>query len=368
MSTIGKYIRQLRQRTDSVLGEVTDFLDMDPSLLRKIERGQRNATKDQVIKLASYFGVDSKEMLTIYLSDRISQPHPTRDSSKRVRNISSELKQLHDRQIRTKIYKPSSPLNTYIEHVIYYCGNNKIHPYERVFPDGAVQLVIELGGKEKTLLPGNGIPSQHSLKKAWIQGVQKQPSTYQLEHKETTLSVRFTPGGFYALTDTPATETQNSFIDAELIFGPSILSLRKRLLSNTDLHTMFQTVEKYFSERVPSSGHKSSVVKYLISNINTAISELAQETAYTHKHIICLFKKHIGISPKYFQRIRRFNDALDDVLASQKIDWPDIVFNNGYYDQSHFIKEFNHFAGINPSDYIKTGSTCSKLLHLNEHR
>lgn len=369
MTEIGSHIRQLRQRTNTPLPRVAAFLDIDPTLLRKIETGQRNATKDLVIKLASYFGTDETRMWMIGLRDRIHQGGPKEETSKRFQKISYELKQLNTRQIQARIHKPSSPLNSYLDSFIFYRGNNKMYPYERVFPDGTVQLIINLEENEKTLMSKNGLFTSQSLKKAWIKGVQKQHSTYRLTNSETTLAIRFTTGGFYALTHIPATELQNIFIDAELIFGPSILSLRERLLCTTDISSIFRIVEEYCFNLFSSSADESSVVTSIINNINTPITDLAKSTGYSHKHMIRLFKKHVGVSPKYYQRMVRFNRALQDILSTtREVNWSDIVFDNGFYDQPHFIKEFQHFAGLTPNSYLETGSTCSKLLHLNEYR
>lgn len=366
MLSFGKKIRALRHLREKTLREVAAFLNIAPKFLNKIEEGRVNATKTQVFQLASCLDGDENEMLATYLEDLISQTDQGKESSERVKNISYELSQLRTRQVWANIYKPSSPLDAFIEQIIYYSGNNKIHPYEREFPDGAIQLVIELDGNRRTLMP-DGSHSHLSLKKAWIEGAQKQPSTYRIRQKETTLSIRFATGGFYALTEVPATEIKNTFIDAEAIFGPAILSLREQLLACREIHTIFEVVEKYFSNIISSPKEESCIIEYVINNIDTPLSRLVEKTGYSHKHVIHLFKKYTGLSPKYFQQIRRFNSTLNDILTMRyEVDWSNIVFNNGYYDQSHFIKEFNRFAGINPGDYLATGSTCSKLLHLNE--
>lgn len=369
MLSIGKYIGKLRHQRGDTVGEVAAFLGISQDLLSKIERGQRNPTKDLVIKLASYFGADETKMWMTSLNDRILQPGPKEIASKRLQKIAYELSQLSTRKILARIHKPSSPLDMYIESIIYYSGNNKMYPYERAFPDGAVQLVIELDGNKRTLMAGNGTSSPVSLQKAWIAGVQRQHSTFQLEPHERTLSVRFTKNGFYALTHIPVSEIKDYFVDAGLIFGSSVSSLREHLLCCTDIDGIFQLVEQFFLNEISSPNEGFSLVQYVIDHIDTPLSELAHKTGYSHKHMILLFKKYVGVSPKYFQRIRRFNHVVDDILTKTlEVDWPDIVFAHGYYDQPHFIKEFNHFAGMNPSSYLKTGSTCSKLLHLNQIR
>ena len=71
LKTVGETLRLLRESKNLLLREVAASIEIDPTLLSKIERGQRKATKEQVIKLAHFFKADEKELLVLFLSDRI---------------------------------------------------------------------------------------------------------------------------------------------------------------------------------------------------------------------------------------------------------------------------------------------------------
>ena len=71
MLTIGKIVRKLRVDKGLPLRKVAAKLDIDQSILSKIERGERKATKEQIIKIAKIFNVDEKELLINYLSDKV---------------------------------------------------------------------------------------------------------------------------------------------------------------------------------------------------------------------------------------------------------------------------------------------------------
>ncbi len=71
LKTVGETLRLLREGKNLLLREVAASIEIDPTLLSKIERGQRKATKEQVIKLAHFFKADEKELLVLFLSDRI---------------------------------------------------------------------------------------------------------------------------------------------------------------------------------------------------------------------------------------------------------------------------------------------------------
>ena len=71
MDNLGETIRKLREEKELPLRTVAAFLDIDQAILSKIERGQRNATREQVVKLAEYFKVKEENLLVAWLSDRL---------------------------------------------------------------------------------------------------------------------------------------------------------------------------------------------------------------------------------------------------------------------------------------------------------
>ncbi len=71
LTTIGEQIRKLREDQGLPLRKVAAKLDIDQSILSKIERGERNASKEQIIQIARIFEVEEKELLINYLSDRV---------------------------------------------------------------------------------------------------------------------------------------------------------------------------------------------------------------------------------------------------------------------------------------------------------
>jgi transcriptional regulator with XRE-family HTH domain len=71
MDTLGNIIRQLREDKALPLRTVAAFLDIDQAILSKIERGQRKANREQLIKLAEYFDIEEEKLLVAWLSDKI---------------------------------------------------------------------------------------------------------------------------------------------------------------------------------------------------------------------------------------------------------------------------------------------------------
>ncbi len=72
MDSLGETIRKLREEKELPLRTVAAFLDIDQAILSKIERGQRKASREQVIKLAEYFKVKENDLVVAWLSDKVA--------------------------------------------------------------------------------------------------------------------------------------------------------------------------------------------------------------------------------------------------------------------------------------------------------
>jgi AraC-like DNA-binding protein len=95
-----------------------------------------------------------------------------------------------------------------------------------------------------------------------------------------------------------------------------------------------------------------SVGQLTLSPHMWTIRDLSQKTGITQKHLITLFKKYVGLSPKMFSRIYKFQRVIHLIEEQKKVDWSMLAYECGYFDQAHFIKEFQAFSGINPAAYL----------------
>jgi AraC-like DNA-binding protein/transcriptional regulator with XRE-family HTH domain len=364
MHQIGSYIRKIRFKRGYSLDHVASRTEINPLLLSKIETAHRNATKDQIITLASFLGVDEKEMLIAYLTSCNTHSGNGKKSPGRLQSIQREIEYLDNGKIRTRSYIPEYPLRHFIENVSYYDGYNHANHHQKLLPDGSIQLVFAFDGSKKILR--SAAHSTVTVTDGWLVGIHRHPVIYVPGQFESSITIRFAPGGLYALTGLPADEIENTVISLEICDSAFVPGLQERLLACTDTNSMFRVIDRYFSNRLSDHGVKRSVVAYILKNLNIPMSQLAEKTGYSHKHMIDIFKKQVGVAPKHFQRIKRFNYGLNDLLAMTRgVDWYDIIHRLGYHDQSHFIREFNKFTGVAPTAFLKTGNTCSKIFHVN---
>lgn len=250
---------------------------------------------------------------------------------------------------------PAYPLSTFIEHIVYVKGSLPI-PYLKELPDGGVNLIIELNDKTtNTIYPEGSLHKKLEVKHAWISGLQKQAILYKNNTNSSIISVRFTTGGFFCLTRIPITAIGQVGIEASQLLGKSFDDLYQRIINAPNSSQMFTLIEKYFSQYQADQTTEHAVVRFIDQHIDKPIEWLINKSGYSQKHVIHLLKKHTGFSPKYLQRLHRFQMVVKEIQSlGGVIDWFSMVHRHGYYDQAHLIKEFAHFSGISPTDYVNS--------------
>jgi AraC-like DNA-binding protein len=252
-------------------------------------------------------------------------------------------------------YIPRFPLSNFIEYMVYVKGSLPI-PNLKELPDGGVNLVIELNDKTvNTIYLEESRQKKHEVKRAWISGLQKQAILYKNNTDSTIISIRFTTGGFFCLTKIPITAVDHVGIEAEALLGSSFGHLYQRIINASSYSEMFALIEKYFLDYRMDHNTEHEIVRFIDQNIDKPIDWLVHKSGYSQKHVIHLLKKHTGFSPKYLQRLYRFQLVVKEFQNQKsKIDWFSVVHRYGYYDQAHLINDFSHFAGISPTEYISS--------------
>jgi AraC-like DNA-binding protein len=91
------------------------------------------------------------------------------------------------------------------------------------------------------------------------------------------------------------------------------------------------------------------------------VRQLSEESCISPRQFRRRFTEKVGVSPKLYSRIKRFN-YISNLPAAGLANWMDMVYEGGYYDQAHFIRDFCDFSGKNPSDYVNYNRSLAALV------
>lgn len=256
-----------------------------------------------------------------------------------------------------RIYKPALPLSNFINFFFYYEGLYSRHTMEKFLPDGSVDILIDLSETPKKLFHNEQGTSFTTFKNSWISGMR---TNYILIDASVShmIGVNFRPGGCYPFVEFPMAELNDITIGLDCIWGNDAVTIREAILHEPAIDNRFTILENYFLQKGKDKMENHVLVHYSVNQLVESpqmwtIKELSQKTGVTQKHLITLFKKQVGLSPKMFSRIYKFQKVIRLIEQQKKIDWSMLAYECGYFDQAHFINEFRSFSGINPVAYLE---------------
>jgi AraC-like DNA-binding protein len=171
------------------------------------------------------------------------------------------------------------------------------------------------------------------------------------------MGVLFKPGGAYPFLDAPAGELQNLNVPLDALWGSEAQDLRDRLQEATTPDSRFQVLEECLLGRVNLSRERHPAVTLALRAFQAVpqvqtIAEVAKDSGLSQKWFIESFRAHVGLTPKLYCRLRRFQRALALIGRRQQLDWAHLALTCGYFDQAHFIRDFRAFSDICPSKYL----------------
>jgi AraC-like DNA-binding protein len=259
-----------------------------------------------------------------------------------------------------RIHAPGFPLCEYVGALIYYDGIAPIHQLDRFLPDGNTELIINLNGQPQYIYDNETLKQIQTCRHAWVSGVRTRPITIPSGRGSRMLIVAFKKGKAYPFYSLPMNELTDRVIEADEVFGNRFWNLREQLLACTSPDEMFALVEMFLLRQAGarlSPDVSSRCVEYAVSRIlsqpnRLVFQQLSLQIGYSQKHFIDMFKQHVGIPPKQYMTIMRFQNAVSQIEQDVSVYWSEIAIRNGFYDQAHFIHEFRNFSGFTPGEYI----------------
>lgn len=252
---------------------------------------------------------------------------------------------------------PEPPLDRFIETLFYLGGYDPEQSIERLVPDGACSLVIELDDQVRWIADNETLEPIQYCREAWLAGPHTNYLSISALNETELMAVRFRPGGLCPWSKELLSSFTNRVVPASEVYGEEISSLRRSLLDTPAVDRKLQALSQWLEQRMSSANAMPDVLNEVVNSIQanptvTTISNIIEESGFSRKHLVSLFRKYVGLRPKEFQRILRFNRALVEIQKEQPISWTSISTDCGYSDQAHFIRDFRYFSGMNPTQFL----------------
>lgn len=265
-----------------------------------------------------------------------------------------------------RTYIPSAPLAAFVEMFWLFEGYSPGAERERVLPTGTMELVINLG-EDATRVYDNDAPSRCETRRgAIVCGTYSRYFVIDAAEQAHVMGVHFRPGGAFPFLRPPAGELVDLHVDLEDVWGPTARTLRERLLECPTPEAKFRVLEREMLARASHPLARHPAVAVALRDMarlphETIIARTAERANLSSRRFIEVFRREVGLTPKLFCRIGRFQRLVARLHATPgPVDWAELADEMGYFDQSHFIRELGAFTGLTPTRYL-----AERGQHLN---
>ncbi len=222
---------------------------------------------------------------------------------------------------------------------------------ERVLPDGKTELLFHYGDCFENSCDGKSFNEQA---RGLFAGQLKTFTLLKPKGNIGLVAVRFKPAGAAQFFEFPLSEITDQVMSLDNLLGLEGRALQERILNAKDNTLRFGVLTQYLVNRL-GRGPEDVLVRAavrLIGNGETNYDSLARKIGLSKRQIERVFKTNVGISPAMLSRIFRFQKFLALAKREPAMKLIDVSQECGYYDQSHFIKEFKAFSGVSPSFFL----------------
>ena len=253
-------------------------------------------------------------------------------------------------------YKPEPPLSNFVKLFWFYEGYDPPHALERILPNGTLELIINLCDNPLKVYESQDAERSRSFGHSVVSGAHSDFLVIDTACQAATMGVHFEPGGAYPFLPVPAGELRDTHVTLEEIWGPAATVLRDRLLEARTLEKKFLVLEQTLLEQAARPLVLHPAVAFALKEFQKVphartIADVTNRIGPSQRHFIQVFREEVGLTPKLFCRIRRFQEVLSLVEQEDQVEWTDVALSCGYFDQAHFIHDFRAFSGINPTAY-----------------
>jgi AraC-like DNA-binding protein len=241
-------------------------------------------------------------------------------------------------------HTPGPPLSEFVDFFWIYEDYAPPHRGERLLPTGTSELIFSADASGRAA--------------SGVSGARSEALMLDTSTPFSVIAVHFRPGGSFPFFGVPSTELRNQGVSLDLLWGQDAASFGDQLWEEKTAGKRFNLLEEALLRRSRGRFDRHAAVRYALdafdrSNGMRPVGDVIQGIGLSPRRFRELFGSEVGLSPKAFCRIRRFNEVLRRIERLTDVDWADVAASCGYFDQAHFNHDFRTFAGLTPSAYLR---------------
>jgi AraC-like DNA-binding protein len=251
---------------------------------------------------------------------------------------------------------PGPPLGEFVDR-LWLCADGCADRKERILPSGTMELVIDLRDNEIQIYDPMG-DNCRRFSSAVVSGPYSRGFVINGAQHALIMGVHFKPGGAFPFLAVPAFELTDAHLDLATLWGPTADELRERLCEAMTHQERFRILSEALIVRLHHSPKRHAAVPIALDAFDElsgipSVNAVARRVGLSHRRFIQVFSAEVGLTPKLYCRVQRFQLARALAQQAKTPDWAKLAVACGYFDQSHLIRDFQEFSGASPTEHSR---------------
>ncbi|MBK7099269.1 MAG: helix-turn-helix transcriptional regulator [Sphingobacteriales bacterium] len=223
---------------------------------------------------------------------------------------------------------------------------------ETILPKGTVEIIFNLS--ESIIYNNPAINLDTQLPPCFINGINFKPFHLKKMGQQYFLGIQLNTIGLKLLFDIPLSEFADNFLDASLICN-HLDDLTHKLFSKTEFGDQVFIIRKWLYQQISTSKHQNETFQihnlfYNQKQLATSVLDLSKCACISDRQLRRISSEWLGMNTEAFVSYNKYLHSLNLLHHSNK-SLTQIGLEAGYYDQSHFIRNFKSYTGLTPKEY-----------------
>ena len=248
---------------------------------------------------------------------------------------------------------PGAELRPWVRSLWYCRAPRMAHAWERVLPDGCMQLLVNLAGETLTDCGAGGLGDRR-MAGVVMMGAKTHCEMVATCDMEEIAGAVVEPGGFGRMFRERADALEGRGVALDDLWEGAGQRMAERLREGVHAQEKLALLECLLCERVRGGMERSWLVDAALERMGRpgmTVRQCAREVGVSERRLLAVFREEVGLGPKAWMRVLRFQTAVRALHRGVDVRWAELAIDCGYYDQSHFANEFREFSGVDPTTY-----------------
>jgi AraC-like DNA-binding protein len=252
--------------------------------------------------------------------------------------------------MKTQIIIPPLSISKYVSNILvienYDQRNDFVLP---LFANGSPTLVFNTA---------KATSNNKTINNLTLYGQTVKPNELFIKNEFTLIAYFLYPNALNSLFNIGANELTDGSMELVFLKQAKVHNLQEQLLNTPMLNFRLDLLNNFIKKLADNANAANTKTEFATKKIKhnngqVSLQNIQKELGITERTLQRLFETNIGISPKMYGRVCQFHAAFQQLNQHQFLKFSDIAFENGFADQSHFIRVFKEFTNLTPGKYLQ---------------